>query len=399
MMNLDKKLLKKIEREKKKREKIAAIGKRGVEPNLKAISDALDEYYFLEKLKTYCAYLNYSNIMDPSTIPYKASGFSLINEIVLWVETNPITNPVIIFFNEIRKLYENAETPGDTQLKNFDALLKLIKNYIGNLSTDDGEELLSLLVNFCIRNMNENKKGFLSRHFLTTNELLNFRHKDNPTSNIQLPASVFKNMIVTAFIIKDKLNFSDIKTVGLTSDSRSGFANVYEWVEKFIEFYGKKIDKKAFRSHYPYCYALLEFNRGNLLKAYRMLYDYQTGVRGVFMSMNIKILFLKIIFEINLEKPIVLENDDIEIEKVLEALRGLIRDNISRKKQLSYQLRFYSDFAVLYRKLYRLYNKYPFVNKKDINQFKREKNQLLAEIDKTGYSYKSWFIEKLMSIK
>ncbi|MEO1261058.1 MAG: hypothetical protein AAFZ15_19815 [Bacteroidota bacterium] len=399
MMNQDKKLLKKIEQKKKKRKELEIVGTSGLEENLKAISDALDEYYFTEKLKTYCAHLSYTKIINKKAIKYKMIDFRLINSILHVIDIFEFSNPVIYFYNEIRKLYENIDENDDHELIKFDKLLSGIKNYSLRLSIEDAEELLSFLANFCVRKLNENKKEYLNRYFLISNLLLNIRFNTKTGKSIKIPPNVFKNMVVTALKIADELDFSTIETVGIIPDNPSGFSDAYEWVEKFIDSFKKNLDKKGFDNYYPYCSALLEFKRGNYIKAYRTLYEKRKGTRGVFINLDIKTLFLRILFEIYITKPQILEYDEIDIEKTFDTLRSLLRDEASRKKQLSYQLKFYTDFADLYKKLYKFFNRYTLAYKKKNSLFEKEKNQLLSEIENTKYSYKKWFLQKVKSIK
>ena len=94
-----------------------------------------------------------------------------------------------------------------------------------------------------------------------------------------------------------------------------------------------------------------------------------------------------------------LEKDEMDLKKVLESLRGLIRDEENRKQQLIYQLPYYKNFEHLFRKLYLLYEKFDGRLDNGKNEiFQHKKALLLSDITKIHYAYKDWLLTKVNQI-
>lgn len=400
MLKEDFDLLKRIMSEKLKRKSIEAIGNRNKEPNLKAVSDALDEFYFLDKLRTYCAYLSYSKIINSQNLTYQKSDFQLIDAIIEQIEKRQFSNELLTIYNNIRKIYESIEAPSKEAKEIYANIFHDLKENVDYFSVEEAEELYSFLSNYSIRQMNNGIKKHRENYFLVTNELHNLKYGKRGKKRSKLPGSVFKNTVVVAVYLKESSLFQSLETVGLNPmDAEKGFANAFEWLEAYIPYYGARLSQKDQKIYLPYCLAILEFEQQKFVKAYRTLKN-PIGVRGMFINMNIKMLYLKILYEVNSYKPIVLEIDGIEIEKVLESFRGLVRDEINRKKELAYQIEFYANFEKHYRQILRLYNKYDgqLYNDRDQN-FLQQKLNLEKEIRSIKYPSKGWLLKKLAEIK
>jgi hypothetical protein len=397
----DKRLLQQIFKEKTERKKVEAIGNRDLEPNLKVISDALDNYYFVNKLRLYCAFLSYKNIIKPEKIGYNSEDLLLIKEIIKCVESAQVSHPTLEIYNHIRKLFESIFQASDQMNELFDITVSLITKNEKTHSSEENLEMYSLLNNYCIRRMNEGKKEYKSKFLWLNNQIINLRYRGVHQKQITMQPSLFRNIVVVALSINDPQFFTSLNTCGLTPDGQIGtFKNASEWVEKFIKFYGHKIgNSNQAKSYYLYCNAILEFSRKNFAKAYK-IFNNSMRVQGTFLNLDIKILHLKILYEVNIRKAAILEYDKIEIRKVLDAYRKLVSYEESKKRQLSYQISFYSTFEKNYNKLFRLYLKYSGrAGNLRNEQFIQKKEELTELISSKTYHYNDWFLEKLNTIK
>ncbi len=394
------KLIDRIIKEKDKRKKIEEQGKRVKEPNLKAISDALDEFYFLDKIRLYCAYLSYSKIINPNHLTYQKNDFHLMQQIIEQLQNREFTNELLALYNNIRLLYENIEKTDKEADKRYIHIFQILKKNNGQYSLGETEELYSFLINYAIRRMNNGSQKYRENYFIASNELVNFKYGKRGKKRSKLPGSVFKNTVAVAIYLKSSKLFHHIQTEGLKAkDSEKGFADAYEWLEAYIPHYGGRLSKKDQQIYIPYCQAALEFSQKKFIQAYRTLKN-PTGIRLMFMNMNIKMLYLKTLYEIYVSEPSILEADNIEIEKVLESYRGLIRDELNRKKELAYQIEFYSTFEKYFRQTFRFYCKYSghLYNKKNPT-FIKQKEELTKAIESVKYPCRGWLLEKLLNIK
>lgn len=393
MMDFNQTLLEKIRHEENVRRSIEERGGRNTEPNLQSLSKALDSYYFINKLKVYCAFLSYSNIVSKDIVAYTADDLLLIREIIVAIEAQKVSNPTLLIYNYIRILYENIGNPDHTTDEVFVIIEQLVKENVFYYSTDEKLELYSFLTNYCAKRVNQGVTEYRNKFFILNNEIINLRYHGRSGSKLQLQSSIYENMIIIALRIKGDTCFQTMQTIGLTpNDPANGFQDAFEWTEKFAEYYKHKLDEKGKKSHYPYCIALVEFSRANFTKAYAILK--KTQARGMFIGMNVKLLYLQVLYEIQITGVQFLIKEKVYIDDVLEAFRFLVRDEKGRKKQLKYQIQFYAEFERLYRKLYKVYelSRMPF--SKDNNQYIKEKEHLRAQIEEVTFSYKEWFVEK-----
>lgn len=398
-MNVEQRLLKKIAKEQAKRKAIETEGSRKTEPNLKAISDALDEYYFVSKLKTYCAYLSYTHIIQADKLQFEESDFRLMPAIIEVIKTQKIASPAIEFYNTIRILFENLGKNHSLSETLLQSAKKCISANQKLFTVEEQTEMYSYLTNYCIRKINLGQADYRKQLFLLNNEIINLKYRRKRSKKEVLPASVFKNMVVGALTLKNAPFFKQLHTEDLVPKEASGFKDGFAWIAAFIEVYGKRLEKKQREIYQPYCRAILFFGQGLPLKAYEQLRNLKR-FQDVLLNLNVKLLYLRILFEMDYLYPEKLEQDEVVIEKVMEAFRALIRDEKQRKKQLSYQLLFYERFEFLFKKLYAFNLKYNNRLDNSINDlFILKRTQILQEINNTSFAYADWFEEKMKAIQ
>lgn len=395
-MTIEQKLLKKIKQEQAKWKNIAREGIK--EPNLKGVSDALDEYYFINKLKVYCAYLSYTQYVAPETLPYQVNDFRFIKAILNTVESEDFANPVFEIYNKIRQLFETIEEENEHTNKLYLTTYELIKKHTRLFDKAEKLDLYSFLTNYCIRKLNTGITIYRVRFFLVNNEIINLKYANPKVKQTALPIQLYKNMVTTAILLKDAPIFKTLNTVGISRDSSLGFENGVVWAEQFAIIYQSKLEKKYRQIYYTYCMALLSFFKEDYLTAYQQLGN-PTYVHGIMFNLEIKVLYLKIVYEVNQIAPEQLDKDGIDIEKVMESLRGMIRYEIDKKKQIAYHINFFVPFEKAFRKLYAFHKKYAgkLYNVDDAN-FLNEKEVLLNKMNLITHTYKNWFVTKVNEI-
>lgn len=386
MRRTEEKMLKKIQQEYDKRAKIEQIGKRDQEPNLLNISKALDEYYIFTKLKNHCMYLSYCKIVSEEKMPYKASDFRFISAILAELEIRSFENPIIDIYNKIRLLYDTSNSL--ITLDDFENLLAQISILTPKLNVDEGIEIYSLLTGYCIRKANQGEKDYSIQLFMIYNEMINLQYGRNARKSKKLPPGMFKNMVVMAIILKDDALFNNLETAHISINPKlKGNKRTFAWIEEFIAFYKKKIDRKEAPNYVKFCEGLFKFEQKKYIQAYNVL-NKPLHTHGLFINMDIKILYLKVLYEIETTQPGRLKKDEIDL--VLDAYRSLLRDSKRRKKDVSYQIYFYRTFQKTYKQLHDTY----------CNSHNQEMKDKLGQAISAlpSYSFKTWFLQKYQII-
>ncbi len=401
MQSQNNRLLHDIAEEKAKRSSIEVSGNRNSEPNLKSISDALDSYYFINKLSVYCAYLSFKNIVHPDKIKYSKKDIYLIEEIIKHIECNNYSNPEIKILIQIKNLFKTIDKNSVQQDLSLKRTLQLINENENLYSTEESLELYSLLNNYCIRKINHGRTDYKSLFLQTNIHMINVRYKNIPQKKIIMETGLFKNIVAVALTSEDSSFSLGLNTHGLVSDNPDDtFENKYDWVEKFIGFYGQKLGESSqAKFYYQYCRAFLEFSRKKFARAYK-IFNNQMRIQGTFLNLDMKILHLKILYEVHIRKARILAYDKIEIKRVLDSYRKLINYEISQTQDLSYQIPFYANFEKKYKQLYNLYNRYDGkIDNQKNDLFLKKKKELRDSINENSFTYNKWLQEKLSEIK
>ncbi len=392
-------LLEAIQKEKQRRELIEKIGDRATEPNLLGISKALDEYYFTNKLRLYCAFLSYKNIMKGSHLHYDITDLLLVKEIILWIEQQSQISATLKIFNQIRILFEQLNDSSKNLKPLFDSTLELIKKNEESFSNEENLEMYSFLNNFSIKKMNEGFKHYRPIFLWLNNQIINIKWSYKKPQ--RLSPVLFRNIVAVALSINDISVFTELKTHGLQPDSPfNSFREKYDWVEKFIDYYGERLEENSeAKAYLQYCKALLEFDRKTFSKAYK-IFNNTLRQQGTFLNLDLKVLHLKILYEVNIRKAAILEYDKIEIRKVLDAYRQLLKYKPARKYQITYQLHYYKTFEKLFKKLFKFYMDFEgrLDNSKN-PKFLSKKEEIIHSIKKNGFPFNQWFLEKIEQIK
>lgn len=399
MRKLEETLYRTIVKEQAKRKKIEARGERGIEPNLLNISNALDAYYLLNKLKMYCFYLSYRQIVQEDSIPYRPEALQLMDAVLNWCDQQRQLPPVLKLYQQIRHLYEGTDETETGEEAAFVRALQDARASYGEQSAEENLEVLSLLSNFAIIRLNQGDKRYDPYFLEVNNEMLNLLYGPGQKKRSKLPGSVVKNLTVVALRLEDQRFFARLKTAGLRPEKGAVFADAFDWVAQFLEQYKLRLRRQDRLTYYPYCKAMLEFRRGRFTRAYHAL-QHPTHTRELFINLNIKLLYLQILYEVYLMKPSMLETDEVEIEKVIESLRGMLRYESKQRRQISYQLTYFREFENLFRQLFRLAQLYyPQQYWIDAKAVRSKYRNLLQKIKLLPYGYRDWLAQKLSEMR
>ena len=368
-------------------------------PNFKGISTALDEYYFIMKLKVYCAYLSHGQIAQNDKSNTQKEDFTFIKTIIKEGGAIAIKNPLFGIYNQIRILYERLNEDSPSIDKLFLDAQKTIYIQAKQINREEVLDLYSFLTNFCIKKFNLGQAVYKERLFLVYNNLLNLKYYGVRGKQSPLPPQVYKNMVTYAILLQDSLLFKKLNTVGLPIDNAGGFKNGFIWAEHFVAIYKSKLAKKFRKIYPPYCAALLSFFQEDYLTAYKQLGN-PSHIQGKFIHFDIKTLHLRILYEMQQISPERLEKDNIEIRKVLDAFRQLIRHEKTKKKQLKYQLDQYVMFRKCFKDLLKFHKAYygNLYNSKN-EKYLRDKVALETLIAACFGPYQAWFKAKIAEIE
>ena len=205
-------------------------------------------------------------------------------------------------------------------------------------------------------------------------------------------------MISQAILLKDASLFNTLETKGLPKGHRKNYQSGLDWATQFTEIYRYKLEKKGGKVYYAYCSGLLYFIKKDYINAFGKLKDL-SHVHFPFLNLDLKTLQLRVLYELDKIHPEILEKEDVQISKVLEAFRGMIRYEKNKGKRLTYQVTQYIHFEKLFRKLLIYQENYygKLLNAKN-KSFQEDKTVLLNILNENIH-YRNWFLEKIEEIK
>lgn len=307
---------------------------RTVEPNLQQISNSLDAFYLMHKLKICCTSLNYQTL---SNTEYE---LPLLDELLVYFERNKSTQHPIVqayyFALLCLKEGENEE--------HFQNLRTTLFENLSTFHIDEQMDLFSLAQNYCIKCINKGKQEYLK-------ELL------------ELYKIGLEKEIVIEEGFLSPLDYKNIVTLG----SR---LKQFDWTENFIETYTEKLEPSFRTSTYYYNLARLYFSKKEFEKIIALLHKVED--REIFVALDVKVMLLKTYYELE------------EIEPLLSLIESF-RMFLTRKKNLGYHKTRYQNFIKFLRYLIRL-------NLKDASERTVFRTQV---VETKELIEKDWFLEKV----
>ena len=399
-MDLDygSRILEEIQALKEKRRQMEAEGSTKEAPPFLALSDLLDQYYVMNKIRLFCGFLSYSKFTHPAKLNYDRSAFSLMDEVNKYIDKKSTNTPILKLYHHIQLLLAYSNEDNFDEEIHFNAAINLLDQLGDTSFPSNSSEALSLLNNYCIKQYNDGNKGS-HRIFEIQNRMFNLTYGLTEKWPATIPPALYKNMVVLALRLKEKINFKEIYTVRLKSeDQKYGYDSAFEWANLFIETYNTALPSKDQKKFYTFCKAYLAFHKGEFVKAFHIL-DHPSHLRGLFIAFDFKVLYLMILMELRLTQPALIEKNGVDLMKFYDKFRKGIEYEVVKGQQLSYHLAYYQSFLKLFIHLLRLFNRQGQLYLHSDIKFQSELDKLEDNVEKCIYPFKDWFNKKVVILK
>ncbi|MCO6480915.1 MAG: hypothetical protein J5I94_30005 [Phaeodactylibacter sp.] len=202
------------------------IQEEGAANTLQAASDALDSYYFINKLKYSCELLNRQAILSGQfSIPF----MDAVGEYLKGVQGLP---PLINIYLEI---YCSLSCPDENE--HFQALLELIRENGPSIDISELKNIYLYAINICTRKIREGKEEFIS---IALNLYEEGIHSEALFDNGYLSYWAYNNIVKLALRL-----------------------NRFKWIERFIHDYNGVLQEEFRESALHYNLAELYFQKKN----------------------------------------------------------------------------------------------------------------------------------------
>jgi len=314
------------------------IGKqrnRTIDPNLQVLSNKLDAYFLVNKLKCCCYIVSYQNIRKGEyNLPMLDAILAHLNE------HDYSAAPMIVFYKYA--LLVLLEPDNRTY---FEQLKATLLDNLPLFAQEEIEEMFLTLRNYCIKRANKGDQKYLNELF----EVYKIEIAHNILSpNNELSPFTYKNMV----------------TLGMKLQK-------YDWTKTFIEENKTHLAQDFQESSYAFNLARLYFDTGNFENIIPLLN--QMEYKEIFIELSSKTLLMKTYFEL----------EEFEaLHSFLDSFQMFIR---RKKKTLGYHWNSYMNLIKATRQLVRLqYN-----NNKNIEKVIANIQNEKAIVDK------KWLLDKL----
>ena len=279
---------------------IEAQGVREKEPNLQELSDHLDTFYLINKLKCCCTILNYKNISQ------QAYRLPLVDEILQHLSRNDYSkNPVVqIYYKTLLSLTDHTDETHYKELK-----ILLIQNQ-ERFPKDELYDMFTLARNYCIKQLNEGNKHYQRelfewyQHQLRADLIL---HKG------EISPSSYKNVVYVGLLVEE-----------------------YEWTEQFIYDYKDYLPEKFRNASFLLNLSRLKMREEAYQEAIGLLN--QMDYEELFIALAAKTMLIQLYYE-------------LEEEEALYSLLDSFQIYLRRQKRLSYHQENYLNFIRFVRRL------------------------------------------------
>lgn len=303
---------------------------------LQEVSNALDDYYMLKKVRLACSMINYENILKHEY------HFQLVDEVMAYLAEKGSSNALINLYQAAYYTLKGQQPDAYYKLK------ALLLEHTAHIPASDARELQAIARNFCIKQLNQGNTAFIAELF----EQYHLAIKHNLLSNDDgtLSPSTYKNVVA----------------VGLHQKA-------YVWTEQFIVEHVTLLDRRFRDDYLSYNLAKLYYEKGDKAQVLSHLLRIET-YHDVFVSADARTLLAKAYFELD---------ETGALESLLESFMRFL----NRHKELGYHKENYKNFILITQKLmYRIHTP-------------KLRQQLKEEIDKKPVlTEKSWLLDKLANM-
>lgn len=359
-----------------KRYEIQAKGKRDKEPNLMVTNHRVNELFFVEKLRLYCAVLSYQIFSNQKISDYAIDDFLFIPEIIQIIKKdNSKWHPIIHIYMNLIEWFQELEIEPirfPIILINLNNLEKQIGEQRIHLTLEEEIEIYSYMTNGLTTLLNFGNQSLLSIYIEYNQKIIELQQKSEEL--FIMDSGVYKNMTIALLRINQR---------------EGNFKKALQFVEKYQPNLQPQ-DKK----YYHYCRAVVYFEMGRYKEAFEIV-KILKRTKDMFLNFNIKTLQLQVYFEIEIISFQLLIESNIFFEKEIENFRGMLRHEREKKPKLSKgHFEYYEYFLKCYRILNDWYIDGGARNPSEDQMGK--KRQLKQELANCDYWYKKWFEEKLI---
>lgn len=315
-------------------ESIIAKGNRSIEPKLEASHRALDNYYFVEKLKLACNTANYSRL----------SGYvydlKFLDPVISFLTSEDLgCQPLLyLYFHTYQMIVSQSEAE-------FESVFSYLQtNTI--FENEDYREILISCLNFCIQKINRGQHEYAIKTLDVYKLML--RSKNIYVEN-KLPSNTYKNIAILGLRLKQ-----------------------YEWTLQFIEIEKTKLQSKYPTEDYQLVKARYHYELEEYDKCIQLIL--QSRPTDILDSLQFRVLQCKAYYELD------------DYEQLDNALQNA-KIFLLRHKSKAYQLRIYANF---FKALYKLLH-YNYSKKSELSLSK-------AIVETQPIAEKQWLEEKRNSL-
>ncbi|MGB0931913.1 MAG: hypothetical protein ACPGVB_14110, partial [Chitinophagales bacterium] len=238
--------------------------KRNAEPFLQELSDSLDAFYLINKLKISYEALNYQRFAP------KEYQLNLLKELQKHLKEHsyPHIPSIGIFYQGLNTLTE------DSKEVHFEELKRLLMTHFKEFDISETQDMFVMAHNYCIRQANKSK-GEIEPAFRRLFNLYQFEIKNDVfLEDGWLSPFVYKNAVTIGLQLQD-----------------------YKWVENFIHQYKERVVEDARERLFSYNLARLYFMRKRFEEIIPLLN--RVDYKEVFLELSAKTILLQTYLELN----------------------------------------------------------------------------------------------------
>jgi len=308
---------------------------RTTEPNLQEISNHLDAFYLINKLKCCCSIFNYKNL---ALVEYQVP---MIREVLEHLEKKDYSHiPLVVIYHKSLLTLLDPDEP-----QHFQDLKKTLLVANASLAQEEVVDMFVLARNYCIKQANQGNKQYLHDLF------------DLYESELKM-GILLNNDEISPFAYKN------IVTLGIKLQK-------YDWTKAFIEQYKAHLAKEFRESTHAFNLARLHFDKREFEEVIALLN--QMEYREIFLELSAKNLLMKTYYE----------TEEYEVlYSFLDSFQMFIR---RKKKTLGYHCTGYLNLIKATRQLVRL--QYTDAEQVEKTVLKLESTKEIVD--------KPWVMEKL----
>ncbi len=312
--------------------------------HLQERNDALDLYYFCNKLRTACDMASRNKAINASyECHFIDSLLPAFENAPEWLRREPALQA---YYQTLLMLREEEES-------HYQEVRRLLYDNPHVFPQEELSDLYDYVQNFCVKKVNSGQTQYYSQIL-----------------------GLYKEMLARELLLRDgyltQWTYINIVTTGIRLQD-------LEWTEQFIRTYREHLAPEVRDNVYTYNLAALQFERRNYQQALQLLQDVEFS--DAFYHMSAKIIQLKSYYELEETEPFF---------SLLEASRKYIR----RNRQLSdYQKQSNAAFLKLAGKLYNLRLQMGIGRGQRLQQQARQLERELAQA--RAVANKGWLRQKV----